>query len=724
MYLFINFILINLFSYCDGSEIYLNYYANAFITEGTVNKFNKYWNFLEIFPPTCTIHFPRQRHTWDDLFHSFLAYCTLNSVDIWCVMLSTYASYNTNVARHQNLTKWGSNEFEDLTPIFTETFRGKRYNGFCVAQVAINRGYSIDYPVDHSYFYSPENLKESKKNLKIYTPDYILNQAYLEEIENIDKTPYITTAFFYSSTIILLLFSEYRIYLNCITCDYDHFQSFLQYKNGLDLTRKSQLVPITKVITLQQISDLLTSLNFEKSTPKPYQFKRDPAKLKCLYEEFFMGRSLWELVFVDFESCIKHLILSSLNSTEFTLHNIVKNTLYLQSYNSVNVNLSVLNHGATTFGIKYSIFTKRIQGQGGSQTIDSLLAPIDLQGWIVAIATVIGIRFLLKWSGFKGSLYWLFSTLIEQGEDQRKYSNKRNITLVIGWLVLAFFLRLVYTSSMYAYLTQESGPQDIPSNFTELLNQTNMNLVFEKSAIRYLEDYEEEKELDNQNFTFLNFENIQRIWEVAEYNTSSSSDGAKFSCIFYSLSRNVSSTADKCMTGKQYSYLYSSGLLLTSRFSKLALVKPYVMIHGGHHISENNEFLLFSSEIFWVCSRKSYFNKWFSKSLSYIVHSGIYNLQIRYARLRSFKQMEKEEINGWERSNTSSHVSSLTGMLNVWMKFECFDRYKEVCASRYDLNEYDDDTDVVHLTDLAIIWMMFYAFLLFCVVIFLFELAK
>lgn len=716
-------VLINLFSYCNGSETYLNYYANVFVTEKTVNKFNKYWNFLKLFPSTCTIHFSRQRHSWDDLYYSFLAYCTLNSDDIWCVIISTYASYDTNGLRYQNSTKWGSKEFEDLTPTFTETFWGKRYNGFCVAQVAINRLYSIDYPRDHSYFYSPENLKESKTILKYYTPNYILDQAYYEETENMAKKPYITTPFFYSSTIILFLYSEYRVFVNCITCDYDSFQSFFNHRNGLDLTKRSQLIPLPVEVSLKQISTLLDSLNFEKPSPKPYKFKIDPKKLQCLYEEFFMGTLELKLIFVEFDSCIKHLIFSSINHTGFALHDIIRASFSLQSYKEVNVNLLIVNHGATSFGIKYSVFIKRHLGQGGSQSIHSLLAPIDLQGWIVAVATVFGIRFLLKSSGFKGSLYWLFSTLLEQSDDQRKYLNKRNMSLVASWFILAFFLRIVYTSSMYTYMTQESEPKGVPSNFTELLYQTNMNLVFETSALRYLEDFAGNGNwgLDEGIFPFERLKN--RIWDVSLLqHITSGLKVPRFACSSGRHSSNISNAASTCMSGERYAYLYSANIDLAKTFLKSALVKPYVMLQGVHHIFENNEFQLFSSHIFWVCSRKSYFQKRFSKALSYLEHSGIYRLQATYAQLRSYKQFEKEVIRDWE--GTSSPVSSLTAMLNVWMKFECFYRYQEVCSSRYDLSGDSGESDVVHLNDLKIIWMMFYSNLLFCAVIFLSELLK
>lgn len=90
--------------------------------------------------------------------------------------------------------------------------------------------------------------------------------------------------------------------------------------------------------------------------------------------------------------------------------------------------------------------------------------------------------------------------------------------------------------------------------------------------------------------------------------------------------------------------------------------------------------------------------------------------------MRGYKKHEKEGVGDWTGTNSSSHVSSLTAMLNVWMKFECFYRYKAVCASRYDLSGNTGESDVVHLADLTIVWIMLYAFLLVCIAVFVLEL--
>lgn len=714
------------------SNFYLSYYSSFHISRDTNNQFNKYWNFFKIFSSKCTIQFSRYRDGWLDLYFSFLVYCTLgssNADDSLCVLLHTFSEHQES-AFHYKLN--------NVTAMSSEMFSTKRNSGFCVVQIVSKPAQNLDLiQKSNSPFYnSPENYPWKNEKLKFYAPDYIFLSSYFEDVENIDKPAYINLAYFLSSKVIVFLYSRYKVYANCIFCNPDQAKEYFINKQNTYFPRKVRLLTIATTnlnvnLSLAALQQTFEKMNFKKPLNGKLEFKRKFPTRNCYYEAYFTNL-LHLMDSADFEFCIKEIILCSINCSQYTfLRLALKNFVITEKFGDLKI-YTALQYGSHSYGLKYSIFVRQPETSMNSKHIMSLVAPFDTIGWIIILGSTAVMNVILKLSGFKEGMFWIFSTLIEQGENGRLFLSKHNVMLTLGWLYTAILLRLAYTSSLYSYMTKDPVPKDIPSAFDDLLFNFKMNLIFENSALTYLTYYYllNEDVFDESNspkrydedprFMEMN----HRTWTVSNLNDIvSASFEAKFNCrrqkvIKKKFAAILHNTTDKCMDGERFAYLYGSELFITKFQMKLSLVKAYMMMLERHIIFENEEIPLFTTQTFWISTRKSYFEKRFVQTLSCVVESGIYSLQLRYAKINSYRLFE--EIDGaeiWKTKNRSVIISSLSAMVNVWMEFDCFFHYKEVCTRGYSKKSYSK----VKVQDLESIWILLAVLCLNCILVLTLE---
>jgi len=110
----------------------------------------------------------------------------------------------------------------------------------------------------------------------------------------------------------------------------------------------------------------------------------------------------------------------------------------------------VLSYDVGMSGIRFTRFIEKPSSKMANVSVLALLQPISFTGWIVILAVIIAIGVTLNVTDFQiNSYYWLFVTLLEQGDDRISFRNKSNWFLMLSWLVvLALFLRNIYTSSL------------------------------------------------------------------------------------------------------------------------------------------------------------------------------------------------------------------------------------------------------------------------------------
>jgi len=113
---------------------------------------------------------------------------------------------------------------------------------------------------------------------------------------------------------------------------------------------------------------------------------------------------------------------------------------------------------------------------GKAFNVGALLAPFSSTVWFYILGEILILSFLLsssKWGlGYKHSLFWIYSVIFEQGDDQRLKRNRKNIYLLLTWMFGCFILRNFYTSEMYSRLTQQLPPTDLPETYKGIFGST------------------------------------------------------------------------------------------------------------------------------------------------------------------------------------------------------------------------------------------------------------
>ncbi len=80
-------------------------------------------------------------------------------------------------------------------------------------------------------------------------------------------------------------------------------------------------------------------------------------------------------------------------------------------------------------------------------------------------------------------IFWIFTVILEQNNDQRGKLNKSSLPMILAWLYVALVLRQAYTSNLYDCLTFEETPSGLPDSFQKCLQNTSVVLLSSFDAI-------------------------------------------------------------------------------------------------------------------------------------------------------------------------------------------------------------------------------------------------
>ncbi len=295
---------------------------------------------------------------------------------------------------------------------------------------------------------------------KLIQPDFTLFQSK-SVLKFVDVSPYTTSKLFFLSE------TSSEIYVLCSDCLLFTISSHFTYINNKKVYPVSIDIPIIKFMSNQ----------FKIVLNKSSAIK---IKETCLYKSTFKYKSVRYIPLPS--HCLQEAFSNQLNcSINKPCHHLVISYSKISTSRMHMQFAYVVSHHVKVVGTRYTLFYEKPQGKWENISLFSLLSPFEWYGWVLLLGFVILLCCTLKLVGFDTFPYfWLFSTLLEGGDDAKCFLNKYNFILVSIWLFpFTLLMRNAYTSSLYSLITKDPGPSNVPQSFDEIINN---------DKIKYLAD--------------------------------------------------------------------------------------------------------------------------------------------------------------------------------------------------------------------------------------------
>ncbi len=338
---------------------------------------------------------------------------------------------------------------------------------------------------------------------------------------------------------------------------------------------------------------------------------------------------------------------------------------------------------------------------------------------------------ILKLDGFGINPYfWLYSTILEGGDDARCFLNRHNVILLFVWLLpFTLLMRNAYTSSLYSLITKDPGPSYIPRSFDEILKNNEIKYladgdhhyhiltkVGEWSRVSKLNEMVKlrnvfGKLMSNESVTMVIHNLLRSTNGLISCETLYGVNANVYQ--YYSLNESVMDGT--CLKRKMFALLTSSDDVLEGGI----VDKMLADLSGRLYLFESNEPSSFSELSVWSTDKSSYIDKTFSSFVAALGEAGILNYQ-QYQFDMIVIRMELDRMMSKYFNNDSNLWRKIYEALHKWKIFACLRFYKQVC-SLDDINEEYGKVTGVSVFDLKVLWILFGLLVLVCVVIFLKE---
>lgn len=371
----------------------------------------------------------------------------------------------------------------------------------------------------------------------------------------------------------------------------------------------------------------------------------------------------------DIEVCVKHIIAASINCTSSSCSKHIRNYHKFSSIESPTKHIrEFLPIGARVHGFKYLIFINKHTSKMASADLNAflLLSPFSILGWSIILITVFILSLILGMTVKSGGMYlWIYAILLEQDFMSKMQINVHNCSIVILWMYSCHLLRSQYTSSLYTYMTLSSDPYDIPSSFNELVNHNNMILMMSETGWRTFENTG-----TTINSLTTNNQKLQKLWSKASdklwvYNHNwrnylklgypSKDQQEKYLCNiaygygvkrgrFLTGSNNLNewhiaatqkinyTNSSYCATCNRFAWLYRPNEKRNGYKSPMHF-KILMTLFNEFILFEKDDAVVFPVVYLWSSLQLSYLGETFSRKLSSLVESGVYEYQTNYKDL-------------------------------------------------------------------------------------------
>lgn len=626
----------------------------------TNSNFSKYHNFFEIFQP-CTVHISFLGNLNVELQESYILNC-INSQNITCVMIQTgiyLATYHDNVAKY-NMTLWEYwklTSFEDLTPIYTKLFFNFHFTSLCVLQIPHVSGSTAKSL--EKYFLRILNVQNNRsvakpKTLKL--PDYVL----LPFARNKETNRIPITDLSFTPKILLLDPYSYNIYLGCTPClnDYSASTSDKLTYTPYILFPNEFFVPNSQ-IRPEEIDKFWKKSFFGVHSLQENTFHywiKNPSDYcpysgeKWEFSEFFTSYTPVR--------CIEYYIQTYINCTSTSCTQVFRSNFKFGEHSDFQ---HISAYGSQIHGFRYSIFINKqvTKYLGFGTNITAFLAPFDILGWVVIIATFILLGIVLLQTNLQGNPYfWLFAVAIEQETSKRSSVNKSNFNLILLWMFASQLLRILYGSSLYTYMTKEAEPIDVPGTFTDLVRNNSLQLLSDWTTLNHFirhskliyQEYALTQlwKLTLDKYWWYKTNDMNALRLLAGDQQMRGKVGKPYTCQWLTdanikipenlnatFIRSNTSIGQNCVEWPRFALVFhtsSAGYTFTEDMSVYA--KLLLILFGRYKVLENGDHLRFSEMYFWTFDKRNYVFEIVDSKLAALIESGIFSMQNHYFEIR------------------------------------------------------------------------------------------
>ncbi|OXA62760.1 hypothetical protein Fcan01_01379 [Folsomia candida] len=284
--------------------------------------------------------------------------------------------------------------------------------------------------------------------------------------------------------------------------------------------------------------------------------------------------------------------------------------------------------GNEFYDFKFATVTKYWRTLRGPE---ELTAPLDLPTWTSLLISIAGILALLRLKlgeSFENSVFWIFSTIMNQGSDDISItSSKSTLVWITCWHFACLLLNTFYQGEVSPSLTAKFPPS-VPLTMNELLNSglsilTTSTISMSKDGMSHvaseiiesiIPEYMDSLEDDNAQV----FQSMKKLREQLVFATSGSSYKN-----FGSITSNISDSLQVTLTDHKARLDTSENIAILDYTVDLEHFIQAIELLGKRVVVRNHATIPFLL-IIPVISQKNFISQRFSKTLSALEESGIY----------------------------------------------------------------------------------------------------
>ncbi|CAL8128323.1 unnamed protein product [Orchesella dallaii] len=210
--------------------------------------------------------------------------------------------------------------------------------------------------------------------------------------------------------------------------------------------------------------------------------------------------------FLNVDSCLKtEYFYANLSNVEIRQQHLAVGNRHQHFGSAYNKYPYIFTYATSFHGFRYLVFVDVEQLEKANFVdVRALLRPFPTIVWLLVIASTAFIVLALMVAsdrGLQNPVFYTVSLLLEQGDANLQTKSHVIPTVLFVWLFVSFILRLLYTSSVYSFLTVE--PELVlPQSFEDCLNETTFFKLGSSYGVhevfaRLSYEYDEDKKIYN-----------------------------------------------------------------------------------------------------------------------------------------------------------------------------------------------------------------------------------
>lgn len=691
------------------------------------------WDFFRGFT-YCTVHLYWMANVTNELHENFKQYISHQDRPSFSILQTRNSKQNITTNHKSFLEISNQTDLDFASNLYRKVFNVLRLHPVCVLELPILDGLQQNHL--ETYFHHLKEYRLFKKpNRKTYLADYValLTAEIGNQISFLMSDGHPVQAL----NIIILSQSNNKMFVPCFAWLEDCW-----------VGKKLLWIPAENSESARKYKYLRSSFKNKRGN-----LLVEKAENECP----FNGRKYELYHGFRTDTCVKHIIAAAINCTSESFTKILMDC-FTFGFKTKETFLESIQHyssfGSQINGYRYSIFiNKHYQHyQNADVNAFKLLSPLGMSGWTLLFATVLTLGYMFKATGIQDNQYfWLYAVILEQAKDKLRSMSYRNMHLVFFWLYACHLIRSQYTSSLYAHMTKDSAPLDIPKSFNGLVYKNNIILMVDMVTKIYFEEkIQQMNKESNKNLSRLLIRAHNKTWgyapswgnifTLAHPDINSSEKRLCRRCpgsiiigrhdleicpnANKKLPENKITVEPECTNLNRFAWFYKSNQnILPGREHELSLYsKLLVMLFGEYIVIENNAPATFQELSMWHSYSTNYLGEEFNSRIGSLVESGIYAYQNHYMELttqhRTMDQFLKTEV----FNITWSKFSLVNQMLSKYTPLAWYSLASNKLSKSL-INAYGikDQNIVGTMYDFRYVWIFYIGIVIILILEFLWE---